>query len=385
MIGYLVSEKKNECFGCGGCFQICPVNAIRMEKDGEGFVYPKINRDKCIECNRCQIVCPAENEVQKQSIQRAFAGYCVEEDVRKNSSSGGAFKAIVDAASMYTRFFGAEWKDRVHVVHSMSLKDDAYLQFCKSKYVQSNTECTYQQTKQILNKGGEVVYIGTPCQIAGLKSFLQKERENLLCVDLICHGVSSSSVLERYYIANEKARNSIVKMDFREKVQKGKNVDTKCAVLHYQNGKKRVVDYNKSGFLRGFANGLFFRPSCSTCPFACTERISDLTIGDAWGIEKEKLKLNPHQGVSLILVNSEKGERWIEQIKERMLVYEVSVERMVSGNGRLKSPDKGHVKRKEFFNRYMNEDFEKLVQDLIPRISFIRRIGHKIKMLVKGQ
>lgn len=233
------------------------------------------------------MVCLAENKVQKQSIQRAFAGYFVEEDVRKNSSSGGAFKAIVDAASIYTRFFGAEWKNCIHVVHSVSLKEDAYLQFRKSKYVQSNTVCTYQETKQILDKGEEVVYIGTPCQIAGLKRFLQKESENLLCVDLVCHVVSSNDVLERYYTANEKARYSVVKMDFLEKVQKGENIDSKCVVSHYQNGKKKVIDYEKSGFLRGFANGLFFRPSCSTCPFACAERISDLTIGDAWGMKKK--------------------------------------------------------------------------------------------------
>ena len=150
-------------------------------------------------------------------------------------------------------------------------------------------------------------------------------------------------------------------------------------MLHYRNGKERIVDYDKSGYLRGFANGLFFRPSCSVCPFACDKRISDLTIGDAWGIEKEKLNLNPHQGVSLILVNNNKGEQWMERVQKVMVLYKVSTQQMVSENGRLKCPDKGHINRQDFFNRYVDEDFEKLVQDLIPRISLGRKIGHKIK------
>lgn len=384
MTGYLNTGKENECFGCGACFQVCPANAIHMEKDREGFLYPLVNNEKCVECNRCHAVCPLENEIKKQSIRRTFVGYYLEKEVRKNSASGGAFKAIVDAASTNTRFIGAKWKDRIHVIHSTSVKADAYLEFRKSKYVQSNTEYIYREVKQLLNKNEEVIYIGTPCQIAGLKGFLQREYEKLLCVDLVCHGVANSDILERYFSSNEKKGNSIVRIDFREKVEKKNRVDSKCAALHYQNGKKKIVDYDKSGFLRGFANGLFFRPSCSICPFACDKRISDITIGDAWGIEKEKLELDPHKGVSLILINSEKGEQWIEKMKETMFMEEVEEEKVISGNARLKAPDRGHIKRKEFFDKYLDEDFECLMQSLIPRISFIRKAGHRMKMLVKG-
>lgn len=382
MSGYLLTQLKNECFGCGACFQACPAHAIQMMKDFEGFLYPSIVSEKCVKCNLCHRVCPTEQLLDKNAPKQALAGFSIDGAIRHHSESGGAFKAIIDSADDKANIYGVEWDSRSSVSHHFSDKLEAYTRFSKSKYIQSNTGQTYRTVKGELNDGKEVVYTGTPCQIAGLKSYLGKEYANLLCVDLVCHGVPSSDVLERYLKSVEKKSNPVVRINFREKVKRNETIDSKCAVIVFSNGKQKVVDYDSSGFLRGFANGLFFRPSCATCPFACGSRISDLTIGDAWGIEHFSADLNPHEGVSLILVNTEKGLQWIDRIKMTMSLQSYDVSQMVSGNGRLKSPDKGHAKRDVFFSRFQDEDFEKLIQELIPRVSCVRKIAHTIKTLV---
>lgn len=385
MKGYLVTNQKNECFGCGACNQICPVAAIDMEEDHEGFLYPKVDIDKCISCRQCHKVCPAENMIPSEYPRKTLVGYSVQTGVRNNSASGGAFYALVNCTNDEAAIFGVEWQSRSRAAHAKAPRDDAYKRFSKSKYVQSVIGNAYTEAKEHLDAGRNVMFVGTPCQIAGLRGFLKKDYANLLCVDLVCHGVPSSKTLERYLQSRDRRSCKVIGIDFREKVTKRNGtVDSKCAVLHYADGTDKIVDYESSGFLRGFACGLFFRPSCAVCPFACASRVSDLTIGDAWGIEKENPKLNPHEGVSLILVNTEKGDAAVEQMKHTMTLEEVCTETLVSGNGRLKSPDRGHQKRSEFFDRFESEDFEKLIQEYIPRISFVRRAGHEIKRLIRG-
>lgn len=383
MSGYLVTGNKKECFGCGACFQACHEKAISMKEDAEGFLYPSVDISACVACNICHSVCPAENRIIKAYPQKALVGYSVDAEIRKNSASGGAFDAIIESCSEETSFFGVVWKNRSHAIHCNSDKRNAYTRFSKSKYVQSDTEQTYSEAKTLLNEGRSAVYTGTPCQIAGLKGFMGREYDNLFCVDLVCHGTPSSKVLERYMISNENRNHLVSDIDFREKVFISGKHDSKCAVLHFTDGKKKTVNYENSGYLRGFACGLFFRPSCLECPFACAERVSDLTIGDAWGIEKTDPMLDPHEGVSLILVNSEKGNKLAERLNKSMRIKEISIDQMVSGNGRLNSPDKGHPLRNEFFSRFENEDFEILLQEIIPKISFARKVGHEVKRLFR--
>lgn len=385
MTGFLLSNKKNECFGCSACKQACPKNAIRMKKDTEGFLYPEIRKDLCIDCKKCHAVCAAENMPIKNQPWQAFAGYSIESEKRRSSASGGAFYAITKAAVTDAVVFGVEWSSRSLAKHAKATADTAYERFHKSKYIQSEMGTAYIEAKEELSKGKFVIFTGTPCQIAGLKTFLGKEYDNLLCVDLVCHGVPSGDVLEHYFVDNESKSKSIEGIDFRyKKCQNGK-WESKYAVLHYNTGKKKIVDYDSSGFLRGFACGLFFRPSCSTCPFACQERVSDLTIGDAWGIEKSKPLLNPHQGVSLILVNTEKGKIWADRMAQSMELTEVDLQIAVGGNARLKEPDKGHGSRDDFFRNIENESFERLVEHYIPRTPFVKKVGHSLKNKLLGK
>lgn len=386
MIGYLNTLKKQECFGCGACFQACPKQAIEMREDREGFSYPLINLEKCISCNICHKICPTENMPGFNRVHNALVGYNSNPIVRRESASGGAFKSLIDVYDKDVNVFGATWAGRSCVIHAEATKEDAYRKFHKSKYIQSNTSYTYCQVKNQIKSGKKVIYVGTPCQIAGLRSFIGQSKPNLLCVDIVCHGVSSGKVLESYFETMDKKNSKVTGIDFRLKTKRNGEFNSKCALLYYEDGTRKVVDYDSSGFLRGFANGLFFRPSCAVCPFAKAERVSDLTIGDAWGVEKIKPDLNPHEGVSLIFANTEKGEKVLQIIRDRNHFFiEAEPDVLIAGNGRLLKPDVGHSKRKEFFERFEDENFEQLVQFCIPRISLMHKVGYRIKLFLRGK
>ena len=378
---YLRSEDKRDCFGCGACEQACPVSAISMQEDQEGFLYPVIAAS-CIHCGRCIQVCPAAEPGALKTPVQVLAAVNQDAAIRNKSASGGAFGAIVSASDENTVVFGAKWDGRSRVCHAAAPAQQAYEQFHKSKYIQSRIGRSYREVKEYLLRDTPVIFTGTPCQIAGLKRFLGQDHPKLLCVDLVCHGVPSGKVLEMYLRRMDRRNDPIIRIDFRSKIKKGRKWDSKFAKLHYQSGKTAAVDYDSSGFLRGFATGLFFRPSCSTCPFARCERVSDLTIGDYWGIERENPSLDPHEGVSLIMVNSEKGRQHLQRMAQYMHFYPTDQETAVAGNARLRRPDPGHADRARFFAALESADFEQTVQQIVPRVSAFRKLGHKVKILI---
>lgn len=380
---YFQSQEKADCFGCGACAQACPAAAITMAADEEGFLYPCVDSDACVHCGRCAAVCPADLRFGLRTPERVAAGYSRQSEIQRSSASGGAFWAITMAAPEDAIIFGAEWTGRSTVCHRGAPKWEAYERFHKSKYIQSEIGSSYVQAKRQLKQGRTVVFTGTPCQIAGLKAFIGGNDPNLLCVDLVCHGVPSGKVLEAYLQDAETPKDPVRKIEFRYKKPGKDRWDSKCAKLIYNSGKERIVDYDSSAFLRGFAAGLFFRPSCSSCPYARKERISDLTIGDCWGIENRKPEWDPHKGVSLVFANTGKGKQWLQRMEPSMVLEEISLDQAVSGNARLRDPDSGHKNRSDFFNMLEKESFERLVQSFVPRISRLRKLGHRIKQKLR--
>lgn len=380
MRGYLSTHKKSECFGCGACLQACPQNAISMQADEEGFLYPQIDGVYCLHCDCCHKVCPAEVTTTLNLPEIGCVGYNSKADIRLQSASGGAFKAIIDALGPDAIVFGAEWATRSEVVHSWAPAKSAYERFTGSKYVQSRIGSSFVKCKEFLEEGKEVLFSGTPCQIAGLKAYLGKIYPRLLCVDIVCHGTPCSKTLEHYICCREKRTvQKISEIHFRKKLQLHGIWNSKCVEIRYKEGISTVGTPEKDSYMRGFSYGLFFRPSCSECPFSTIERCSDITIGDAWGIEQVYAELSVHQGVSLLLINSIRGVELLKRIKNHMKTKDVPIDVLALGNARLRTPDKGHSKRGYFFQHQDEEDFDRLIYQCIPEMPFIRRLGHKVK------
>lgn len=331
-----------QCTGCMACLNICPTSAIEMKENEIGFLHPSINQNTCIDCGRCEKVCPVNHPLKQKYPLKGYATMQLDEDDLKKSSSGGVAtelirKAIQEGGVAY----GASSKDVYRVQHLRinQLEDVDLLR--GSKYVQSRIDETFKSVKADLSARVPVIFTGTPCQIAGLKSFLRKDYDYLLTVDLVCHGVPSQKLLtESIRSYTTEADGTKLKLAFREKRRRKK--DNKSYIqfgffLHL--GKKRLCNKQivDNPYIYGFLRSLFFRDCCYTCPYAKSERVSDITIADFWGLGKDS-GLEHGKGVSLCLVNTEKGQEWFEKISTKMLVTERSIEEGIRGNNQLQHP-----------------------------------------------
>ena len=354
-----------KCTGCQACRQICPYNAIDMIEDEEGFLHP-VKNSNCVNCGACSKICPVVNEVKRYHVLDESQVYLLrhkDDEVVKHSSSGGAFTAIVQA--YYDKnciIFGAAYEENLKVVHNY-IKDIKELRkFRKSKYVQSNVKDTYSEVKKFLLDRKKVIYSGTPCQIAGLKNYLAKDYENLLCIDLICHGVPSQKVFDKYIEFLEKKYGCEIKeISFRERTKKNDKWNSRNIAILFNDGKKIIEDSITNRYLLGYHGRLFFRKSCGTCKFASIKRNSDITIADCWGIEKLFKDVDVHEGQSLVIINTEKGKKFFEKVKINQNVTPLSIEFAILSNAQFSSPTKFHKNRAMFYDNIDKIQFDKLI------------------------
>lgn len=393
---YLNEKEKVDCTGCQACKQVCPKNAIDMIEDEEGFLYPKKNSN-CIECGLCEKICPLQNEISNKTIeQEVYAGEYKDKDILRKSSSGGAFTAICKSfCDKNYVIFGAKFDSNFQVKHDYIEDINEIDIFRKSKYVQSDINNMYLKAREFLNKGKKVVFSGTPCQIAGLKSFLNnKEFENLLCVDIICHGVPSAKVWNQYIKYVEKKYNSRIKdINFREKITKNNICNSKGIKIELENGKTIIEDNIKNYYLRAFQRELLFRPSCKKCKFANSNRISDITIGDCWGINKIHPELDVHKGVSLIVINTEKGNKIKEKLEEYMNLQKLDLNFAIKENAQFREPTKFHKNRDKFYKNIDNNiEFDKKIKKyakesykITIKKNITKLIPKRIKKIIKNK
>ena len=303
---------KKDCTGCFACYNICPKNAIKMIHDDNGFIYPEIDIEKCINCNLCKKVCPAINKLEYQEIQSCYAAQRKNINKLNESSSGGV--ASVFAESIVKNggiVYGATYEKsyQLHFIRVDNLKDINKLK--GSKYVHCYIEDSYKNIKKDLINKKTVLFIGTPCQIAGLKLFLMKDYDNLICVDLICHGVPSQKYLKDELDKNIDI-NKITGLTFR---------NNNNFMIAGKNNNKVIINIpiEKSRYLRGFLDCFFLRENCYKCKYANPKRISDITIGDFWGIESDsKFYQNKSNGISVILINNTKGNIFFNKCKKML-------------------------------------------------------------------
>lgn len=367
----------NKCSGCKLCKSICPKDAIEFKVNEEGFWYPEKN-EKCIKCGLCEKNCPMITSINSDDNieQQVFCAKHKNEDIIKKSASGGAFSAIAEAFcdNNYV-IFGAKYNEDFEVVHSYIENIDEIDIFRKSKYVQSDSNDTYCSVKKFLENGKKVLFSGTPCQIAALKKYLQKDYENLLTVDIICHGAPSPKVFKKYKMfLEERYKAKIKEIIFKKEKD---IINSRNIFVSFENEKKFIKTNKNDLYLKLFYNNMIYRKSCAICKFANPKRYSDITLGDAWGIEKKYEDLNPHKGVSLIIVNTQKGMSLFRKLYDTMEIKSLPIEFAINENSQFREPTKLNNRREDFFANLDTMRFDKLV-DKFCGIKFTTKLRRKL-------
>lgn len=353
----------NKCTGCGACANACPKNAITMELDAEGFLFPQVNEELCIDCGKCRKVCPVEHPVSHYPAPKSYAVWA-KDSVRKESSSGGMFTLMADwVLEQGGVVFGARYAtDYQSVYHAAARNQEELLPLKKSKYVQSDTGLTYREAKKALDGGQYVLYTGCPCQIAGLYNYLGKDYEKLITADLVCHGANSTTAY-RTFLKEFSEGKPIEKVDFRDKTQYNW---MSSVVVYLKDGTVKKRPSWESSWYDGFLKGIINRWNCAACPYARPQRIADITLADAWQIQKINPAYDDKKGTSLVLINSPRGQELFSRVKRGMeLCQRIPFDEIRRYNGRINMPSKSHRFRKYFFqymDKYGYEDAVKMVQ-----------------------
>lgn len=380
-------DKQVECTSCGACVNICPKKAIGLERDESGFLYPYIDRNKCVECSLCNSVCQMEKKFEHEDYEQTF--YALVNKNKKHlkvSSSGGAFLAVADYVfSMGGVVAGCAFDENQKAIHTITYTlNDCIDKLCGSKYVQSETQSTYTDVKKLLNDGITVLYVGTPCQIEGLYLFLKKKPQNLITMDLICHGVSSPLLWEKHksYLEN-KVHAKINKYRFRGKEKAGWALY--YYYYYYYGGKNRckqgpsLLDRYYTDFLKG----VNYRESCYQCRYANIDRVGDITIGDFWGAEKYLDGIDLHDGISLILINSQRGNEIIQHISGKVILKQITKENAIEDNHNLVVPTSRPPERTDYYQRCFS-NFDEWEKEYVKTRSWkLAKLKSKIPSFIK--
>lgn len=319
-IKHLKIKNKYDCTGCRACEQVCPVKCIKMIEDEEGFLYPEVDEKKCINCGLCKNICPQIKRKHRRTEKDVYAVKAKNsEDARKSTSAGVAYILSKNVLEKNGVVIGCAYNNELEPIQ-LKVDDIEDLQKLRgSKYVSSNTLNTFQETKKILDEGKRVLYIGTPCQIGGLYAYLRKDYDNLITVDIVCHGVPSVRMFKKYIqYLEEKYKNKIINYEFRnkDKVFWGEF----CIKITFKDKKIKYLNANDDFYYSNFLAGNTYRECCYKCEYANVDRIGDITLADFWGIEKINSEFFSKEGVSLVMVNTKKGVEVFNQIKE-LIVY----------------------------------------------------------------
>lgn len=375
-------DKKEDCAGCTACYSICPKKCIEMKPDEEGFLYPEVDMEQCIDCHLCEKVCPVQQKKPEEGKPEGYVCRSKDPGTVAASTSGGMFTpisrfVIEQGGVIFGVGFGKDWSVR----HKMAESLDEAGEFRGSKYVQSHLGNTFQKVKKNLEEGRTVCFSGTPCQVAGLKAYLKKDYENLITVDVVCHGTPSPKLWKKYAdYQQKKNRSGLKSVNFRAKTY---GYHSGSMELQFENGKKYKGSARTDYMLKSFFKEISSRPSCYQCAFKTVSRPSDLTLFDAWHVSALAPGLkDDDRGYTNVLVHTEKGKKLLETIQGELELYPADAERMIELDGiMVKNSAKPHPKRNAFMKDLNSLPVSVLVQKYLP-VSRKDRVIERMKTLI---
>lgn len=369
---------KSLCTGCSVCADICPKQCIEIKYDSDGFLHSFANESNCINCNRCIFVCPVNNPNNNNNISKVYKIRRKDYENALTSTSGG-IAALVSEIIVKNcgKVVGCEFDKNLIPKHSVACDSLKLEKFKGSKYVQSRTRGIYCEIEKLLDDGDTVLFTGTPCQVSALNNYLKKPYDNLYTIDLVCHGVSSQNVLNKYIEYIEKEINEkIVNVKFRSKEDGYKNCSQNSCIFVHEKGTYHVP-YNE-GMVLWFASGLSLRNSCYKCNFVSTKRCSDVTLSDYNG--QDLSEDDKKYGVSFLFVNTQKGAELVEMIKDVSVMEEKDLEQSTKSCLRLHHKSDIPAARKKFF-----EDINKLsIDKLIKKYTKRKILPSKISLYINA-
>ena len=366
----------SKCCGCFACKDVCPRDAVTIARDKAGFLYPEIDKEKCISCGLCSRVCAYRNGNDGIKPQKVFAAASKSDAVLMNAASGGIFSVM---AAEFVRNGGvvcgsamSRTENGFEVRHVFADNEADLKRLAGSKYVKSATDGVFREAEDILRSGKKLLFSGTPCQIAALKSYLRKEYEGLITVDLICHGVPSLKLFNDYISFYEKKNScKVTDFSFRDK-SRGQGMNYRITEKSGEKLREKVKNGKLSSYFGMFLKGSTYRKNCYSCPYASEKRVSDITIGDYWGIYQEhsdeisRAGLDNRKGISCVLINTGKGSDFWESISGEFNYFESEFQKVAAHNDQLVKPSARAANRKKVLNSYIKDGY-KAVDEIYSR------------------
>lgn len=379
----IVITEKSNCCGCSACVSICPESCIVLQVDHEGFAYPRVDFKKCSQCRLCLNVCPILQKTVPREPLVVYAAINKDNKVRQNSSSGGIFwelgKSIIESGGIV---FGVGWSNDLRVVHKCVNCLEEMKELQGSKYVQSDMGDTFASVRNYLILGRKVLFSGTPCQVSGLRFFLGREYENLLCIDFVCHAVPSPKVFEVYKRNLEQKYKSIIKkISFRDKKHGWRKFSMS---IFFENNVRYLRSVSKDPFLVGFLNELYNRPSCHNCRFRDLRSGSDITFADFWGVENIMPSFSDDRGISLVFVNSQEGQQAFDKASESLSIELCEYEKVRDLCRMFTMSTKAHRNRDAFFVDFnTSERSVSVLVDYYAAKTVRQRVGEQVYRTAK--